>query len=296
MGRHPQEKAMAQKSDRRLSRLAEALELRAVRPDTRATYLRCAGKFLDAVGKPVRCITRRDVEQFLLTQAREGRKPRTRNVYLASIRWLLRTVGRREVTASIPRARPSRALTTVLTGSEVERLLASIRSIKHRALLTTTYGAGLRIGEVLALEVGDIDSKRMLLRIRDGKTGGRFVILSPRVLAILREYWKVRRPPGPLLFPGRGKDPALTRNAVRKVLKKAAAEVLPGRTVTPHTLRHSFATHLLDAGTDLRAVQTLLGHAHLQSTSAYLHLSPRRLARVASPLDLLGTPRGRCLG
>ena len=287
---------MTQRSDRRLSKLVKALELRAVRPNTRETYLRCARKFLDAVGKPVGRVTRSDIEQFLHGQVQRGCAPRTRNIYLAAIRCLLQTVGRREVTTSIPRAMPSRTLAPVLTGSEVQRLLAAITSIKHRALLTTAYGAGLRISEVLALEVSDVDSKRMLLRVRNSKTGGRFVIMSPRVLALLREYWKVRRPPGPVLFPGRGKDPSLTANAVRKVLKKAAAAALPGQRVTPHTLRHSFATHLLDAGTDLRAIQLLLGHAHLETTSAYLHLSPPRLARLSSPLDLLGTPRGRCLG
>ena len=159
---------MAQKSDRRLSKLEEQLELRAVRPNTRVTYLRCARKFLDAVGKPVRRVTRGDVEQFLLTQARARRAARTRNVYLASIRWLLRSVGKRDVTGSIPQAKLSKALGTVLTGSEVARLLAAVTSIKYRAVLTTAYGAGLRIGGTLALEVSDIDSKRMLLRVRDG--------------------------------------------------------------------------------------------------------------------------------
>jgi integrase len=184
----------------------------------------------------------------------------------------------------------------VLTGSEVERLLGAVRSIKYRAILTTAYGAGLRIGEVLALEVSDIDSKRMLLRVRDGKTGGRFVAMSPLLLAVLRAYWKECRPLGTRLFPGGRENPSLSRNAVNKVLKKVVAEVFPGRRVTPHTLRHSYATHLLDAGTDLRAVQVLLGHGHIESTTAYLHLSPQRLARIASPLDLLGTARGRCLG
>ena len=287
---------MAQRSDRRLSKLEKALDLRAVRPNTRTTYLRCAGKFLDAVGKPAGRVTRGDVEQFLHDQVQQGCAPRTRNVYLAAIRWLLHAVGRRDVTASIPQARLSRALAPVLTGSEVERLLGAVQSIKYRAILTTAYGAGLRIGEVLALEVSDIDSKRMLLRVRDGKTGGRFVAMSPRLLAVLRAYWKECRPSGIRLFPGGGQNPSLSRKAVTNVVKKVAAKVLPGRRVTPHTLRHSYATHLLDAGADLRAVQVLLGHGHIESTTAYLHLSPQRLARIASPLDLLGTARGRCLG
>jgi site-specific recombinase XerD len=287
---------MSQKLDRRLSKLAAQLELRGVRPNTRVTYLRCARKFLDAAGKPATQVTRADIERFLLDQVGRGAAPRTRNVYLASIRWLLRSVGRSEPALSIPQARLSKALRTVLTGSEVERLLAAFTSLKHRALLTTLYGAGLRIGEVLRLEVGDIDSKRMLLCIRDGKTGGRCVPMSPRVLSILREYWKAYRPEGLALFPGRFGRPWLTRAAVSKLLKKVAARVLPDKRVTPHTLRHCYATHLLDAGTDLRTVQVLLGHAHIETTTAYVHLSPQHLAKVKSPLDLLGTARGRCLG
>jgi site-specific recombinase XerD len=120
--------------------------------------------------------------------------------------------------------------------------------------------------------------------------------MSPRVLLILREYWKAYRPPGLALFPGRCGRPWLTRAAVSKLLKKVVARVLPGKRVTPHTLRHSYATHLLDAGTDLRTVQVLLGHAHIETTTVYVHLSPQHLAKVKSPLDLLGTTRGRCLG
>lgn len=270
--------------------------MRSAKPNTRATYLRCAAKFLDAVGKPIKQVTRGDVEQFLLRQTRDGRAPRTRNIYLASIRWLLRASGRRDVTAQLRQARVSRALGTVLTGSEVEKLLAAVTSLKYRAIIMTAYGAGLRIGEVLALEVSDIDSTRMLIRVKDGKTGGRFSVMGGRLLAVLREYWKRYRPTGPLLFPGRGKYPTLSRAAVCKVFKKVVSKVLPGRRVTPHSLRHAFATHLLDAGTDLRTVQVLLGHAHLETTTHYLHLSPQRLARVESPVELLGTVRGRRLG
>ncbi len=120
--------------------------------------------------------------------------------------------------------------------------------------------------------------------------------MGGRLLAVLREYWKQYRPSGPLLFPGRDGNSTLTRAAVSKMFKKVVAQVLPGQRVTPHTLRHAFANHLLDAGTDLRTVQVLLGHAHLETTTHYLQRSPRRLARVESPIELLGTVRGRRLG
>lgn len=287
---------MKNTTDPRLTKLAEALEMRNSRPNTCATYLRCAAKFLDAVDKPIKDVTRSDVEQFLLAQTRDGRAPRTRNIYLASIRWLLRATGRRDITALLRQARVSRALGTVLSGSDVEKLLAAIASLKYRAILMTAYGSGLRIGEVLALEASDIDSKRMLIRVKDGKTGGRFSLMGGRMLAVLREYWKLYRPTGPLLFPGQNGHSMLSRAAVSMVFKKVAAEVLPGRRVTPHMLRHAFATHLLDAGTDLRTLQVLLGHAHIGSTTHYLQLSPFRLARVVSPVELLGTVRGRRLG
>ena len=123
-------------------------------------------------------MTRGDVEQFLLAQTRDGRAPRTRNIYLVSIRWLLRAVRRRDVTALLRHARVSKALGTVLSGSDVERLLAAVTSLKYRAIVITAYAAGLRIDEVLALEVSDIDSKRMLIRVKDGKTGGRFSVMG----------------------------------------------------------------------------------------------------------------------
>lgn len=287
---------MEKKIDRRLSKMAEALELRSVRPNTSRVYLQYALAFLNAVDKPVSRIIREDVEQFLLARAREGRAPRTRNVCLAAIRWLLRAEGRDDVGTGLLQARVPRLSMEVLTGSEVGRLLGAIKSLKYRALFTTVYGAGLRIGEALRLEVGDIDSKRMMLRVRAGKTGERYVMMSGRVLAILRDYWKAYRPSGSLLFPGHRSTPTLSQTAAYRVLQRAAATALPKRHVAPHMLRHSFATHLLDAGTDLRTVQVLLGHSQIQSTTVYLHISHQRIARVSSPLDLLGTPRGHCLG
>jgi site-specific recombinase XerD len=158
------------------------------------------------------------------------------------------------------------------------------------------YGAGLRVGEVRHLQVDDIHTSRGLIRIRDGKTGERYVPLGSRVLAALRAYYRVYHPPGPLLFPGRRAGSVLTRNAINRVLKKVVQEAGISKRTTPHTFRHSFATHSLDTGTDIRTVQVLLGHARIQSTTAYLHVSRKHIAQVQSPLDLLGTARGRSLG
>jgi len=178
---------------------------------------------------------------------------------------------------------------TVLSGSEVARLLAALETDKHRALVMLAYGAGLRASEACKLRIEDVDPKRMLLHIRDTKRGReRYVMLSPRLLAMLRAYWKVSRPKGPQLFPGRDLGKRLTRAAMHKAIVKAAKLAGITKRVSPHTLRHSFATHLLEAGTDLRTLQVLLGHASLKSTMAYLHISTARVQSVASPLDALG--------
>ena len=206
------------------------------------------------------------------------------------------TLRRPEVVACIPRAKIRRSVPTVLSGHDVERLLDAIQSPKYRAILMTAYGAGMRIGEVCALQVEDIDNQRMLIRVRDGKTGDRYVMLSPRVLGALRRYWRVARPSGPELFPGRRPGTVLCRNAVAKALGPILDQAALGKHVTPHTLRHSFATHLLDLGTDIRTVQLLLGHASIETTARYLHLTTARLCATRSPLEVLGTPRAAKLG
>ena len=191
------------------------------------------------------------------------------------------------MTAAIPFAKLPRTLMAVLSAEEVERLLEATESPKYRAIFMAAYGAGMRIGEVRRLRIDDIDSARGLIRVRDGKTGERYVPLGPRLLEALREYWRAYRPQGPELFPGRGKTGVLTRTAVHKVLRQVAKKAGIEKHVTPHTFRHCFATHLLDTGTDLHTVQVLLGHASLESTAKYLHRSRQRLGRVQSPLDRL---------
>jgi site-specific recombinase XerD len=277
---------------RLLGRLQRRLTLRGLRPNTQETYLRMARQFLEAVDKPPARVTRGDVERYLLGLLDAGRCMRTRNVALASIRFLLHATTARDVTVGIPHGKVEERLVTVLTGPEVERVLAATQSAKYRAIFMLAYGAGLRIGEVCALQVGDIDSQRGLIHVRAGKTGERYVLLGKRVLALLRDYWKAHRPPGPELFPGRGARPTLCRNSVKRVLDKVAREAGIDKRVTPHTFRHTCATHLLDSGVDVRSVQVMLGHHSIKSTARYLHVSQARLAALPSPLDLLGTARG----
>jgi len=282
----------ANQKRRALARVQRQLTLRGLRPNTQATYLRMARQFLDQVDKLPGEVTRGDVERYLLGLLEAGKSMRTRNVALASIRFLLRATTERDVAAQIRHGKVERQLVTVLSGREIERVLEATSSAKYRAIFMLAYGAGLRVGEIRQLEVGDIDSRRGLIHIRRGKTGERYAPLGTRVLTALRAYWRAHRPTGPALFPGRGATGVLTRNAVHKVLQKVLREAGIDKRVTPHTFRHSFATHLLDTGVDVRSVQVLLGHRSIDSTAQYLHVSQQRLAGLPSPLDLIGTPRG----
>ena len=282
-----------------LQQVRTRMEVRGLAPVTVTIYLRSIRRFIAHVGKPLGTVKRREVEEFLLDLARRGVHPRTRNVILGALRFAFRGLRCPNPTVGVPMAKAPRRTPEILSGSEVKRLLEATTSPKYRAIFLLAYGAGLRVSEVVGLKTTDIDSERMLIHVRAGKTGPRYVMMSPRVLEALRAYWRAFRPTGPQLFPGRGSevaDPHLTRMAVHKVLAKVARAAGITKTVSPHTLRHSFATHLLETGADVRTVQVLLGHARIESTTAYLHLTTERLRRVPSPIDLIGTQRGRMLG
>ena len=170
------------------------------------------------------------------------------------------------------------------------QFLDGVQSAKHRAILTTCYAAGLRISEAVRLTVSAIDSERMVLRIAKGKgEKDRYVMLSPKLLAILRTWWKVDRPRH-WLFPGARPETPITREAVRYACQLAVRRARLAKPVSPHALRHAFAVHLLEAGTDLRTIQLLLGHRSLQTTAQYLRVATTTVCSTASPLDLLPLP------
>jgi len=211
------------------------------------------------------------------------------NVNVAALRFLYTVALERDwVLPKLPFQKTQRKLPTVLSVEEVSRFLATIPDRKMRAVLVTAYAAGLRVFEVAALRASDIDSGRMTLRVADGKGGkARLVMLSPKLLDLLRTYWKTERPRAEWLFPGRDPAQHISLRSVQLACQTAREAAGIGKPITMHTLRHSFATHLLEAGTDLCTIKLLLGHRSLSTTARYLHVATSTVCATPSPLDRL---------
>jgi site-specific recombinase XerD len=279
-------------------RMEQDLALRGASERTRVSYLRYARMFVAHFGRSADRLGSEQVRTWILWLLRVKKSdPATVNVAISALRQLFASLGRPEVMQSIRGVRKQHRAPDVLSGSEVQKLLSTSTDLKHRAMYALLYGAGLRVGELLALKVKDIDSQRMVIHVRQTKTRrDRIVPLSPRMLQTLREYWKARRPQGELLFPGRSRSGQMTRVAVHKAIRKTARSAGIVKRVYPHLLRHAFATHLLELGSDLRTVQILLGHASLTSTARYTHLTEARRLLLRSPIEALSTEQGTILG
>jgi site-specific recombinase XerD len=210
------------------------------------------------------------------------------SVVAAALRFLYKITLRRTWNDDdIPMPKRPLKLPIVLSPEEVVRFLACVASTKHRTILTTIYATGLRVSEAVQLRPADIDSQRMVLRVDQGKgRKDRYVMLSPRLLEVLRDYWRIERPK-PWLFPGDGADHHISKNAVEQACHKAHRAAGIGKPITPHSLRHAFATHLLESGTDVRRIQLLLGHRSLATTSRYLKVATSSLCATVSPFDQL---------
>jgi len=270
-------------------RMTEALELRGVSPKTLKLYVDCVARFARHFGKSPEQLGSEELRTYLLYLVHERKVAwSTYKQALAALRFLYRWVLQRgEVVQDIRAPRPERRLPVVLSFEEVHRFFAAIPSFKHRTLLMFAYAAGLRISEAANVRVSDIDSQRMVIRVVQGKRNkDRYTILSPLLLKMLRHYWWAARPKD-YLFPGRGNTGVVRSSTVQRACIEAQQAAGLGKEVTPHTLRHSFATHLLEAGTDLRVIQELLGHASPRTTAIYTHVSTKLIGKVKSPLDLL---------
>jgi len=279
--------------------MIEDLRLRGCAPSTCRSYLGYVRAFAAYHRRSPEQLGEPEIREFLLDSERKKASASTRIVCACALKFLYRvTLDRPELAERIPRPRRvAQRLPDVLTGTEVERILGSIESLKHRAIVMTAYGAGLRVSEVCALRVEDIDSQRMVIHVRQGKgKRDRFVMLPERVLHALREYWRKERPKRPFLFPGDLPGRCISISAVQKGLTRAAKKAGLTKRVSPHVLRHSFATHLLELGTDLRVIQTLLGHGSISTTLRYTRVSGVHLRKTPSPLDVLGTPKQKPIG
>jgi integrase/recombinase XerD len=285
-------------------KMIEELQLRRYMPSTCERYVDCARAFAAYHMRSPKDMGEREVRQYLFHLAMDRRvSPSTQKMHVASIKFLYNeTLQKPEVVARIPWPKVRQQLPPILSGTEVDRLLGSLESTKYRTIVMTAYGAGLRVSEACGLRVGDIDSSRMLILVH-GKGGrDRYVPLPERVLFTLRHYWveeKLKRSKdlqSQPLFPGQHPDTCVSASAVRDNLRKGAQKAGLQKRVTPHVLRHTFATHLLELGTDLRVIQMLLGHASIRTTVRYTRVTVKHLSRTQSPVDVLGTPKAKVLG
>jgi len=285
------------------ARMIEDMTVRGFKEDTRRDYVRHVRAFAAFIGRSPDTATAEELRLFQLHQTRSGLQPPSINSAVSALRFFFTvTLDRPDLARRLTVVPYPRRIPAVLSGEEVRLLLRATTAPKYRAGFATAYGAGLRVSEVVALKVGDIDSKRMLLRIERGKGGkDRHAMLSPQLLQLLRVWWREGRRrslllPGGWLFPGRNPvEPLSARQFCRAVHAAALAAGIKKR-VSPHTLRHSFATHLLEQDVDIRVIQTLLGHAKLDTTALYTRVANTTIRTVTSPLDRLtslieGTPR-----
>ncbi len=278
------------------ARMIEDMSVRGFSEKTRNDYIRNVRAFAAFIGRSPDTATTEDLRCFQLHQTQSGMQPPSINSAVSALRFFFSvTLDRPDLARRLTVVRQPRRLPGVLSVEEVALLLQAAPGPKYKAALATAYGAGLRVSEVVALKVGDVDSERMLLRVERGKgRKDRHAMLSPQLLELLRAWWREGRRRGVLLprawlFPGRNPvEPLSTRQLNRAVHAAAEAAGIRKR-VSPHTLRHSFATHLLEQDTDIRVIQVLLGHAKLDTTALYTRVANTTIRAVISPLDRLAS-------
>jgi site-specific recombinase XerD len=271
-----------------LERFDNELRLRGYSPKTRRTYAGHVRRYL--LSSRTR-VCARSARAYLIDLVRRGVSRPYHNTAVSALRLLVRLEDPTgDNGGDLPRPKHERTLPTVLSAAEVRAVLDATSNPKHRTMLMLLYSSGLRLAELLRLRIADVQFERGLIHVRRGKgRKDRYTLLADVAAATLRDYIKLFLPRD-LLFPGARPDRPVSARSVQKVLSNSARRAGLPRRVTPHTLRHSFATHLLEAGTDLRYIQELLGHKSPSTTQIYTHVSQRELCRIRSPLDALGIP------
>jgi integrase/recombinase XerD len=277
-------------------RMIEDMSVRNLSPATQRSYIHAVSKFSRYFGRSPDKLELEDVRAFQVHLVSTGISWPALNQIVCALRFFYGvTLGEAVIPERIPYAREPRKLPTVLSPDEVVQFLEAVSSLKSRVALTCCYAAGLRASEVAGLGVADIDSARGVILVRHGKGGkDRNVMLSPQLLGILRVYWRLARP-RLYLFPGRDEERPIDPTVLHAACRSAAKAAGLSKRVTLHTLRHSFATHLLENGTDIRIIQVLLGHNNLSSTARYTQVATHTIRATQSPLDRLSlevTPSG----
>ena len=274
-------------------RMLEDMQVRQLSPCTQQTYVETVARFARHFGRSPAGLGPEDIRAYQVHLTNErGLAPSSLIVAVSALRFLYRVTLRKRwaFDDGIPVPKKPRSLPVVLSPEEVVQFLDGVKAAKHHAILTTCYAAGLRISEAVRLTPSAIDSQRMVLRVAQGKgRKDRYVMLSPKLLEVLRAWWRVDRPRH-WLFPGGRPEKPITSNAVQLACRRAVRRAGLAKPVSPHALRHAFAVHLLEAGTDLRTIQLLLGHRSLQTTARYLRIATSTVCSTASPLDLLPQP------
>ena len=273
-------------------RMIEDMTLRGFQDKTQRGYIRIVSAFAEFLGRSPETATSEDVRAYQIHLSQKGLPTPATNARIAALRFLFTmTLDRPDLSRKLVRVFQPRKLPSVLSPDEVGVLLAATTCLKHRAALSVAYGSGLRAGEVVALKVGHIDSQRMVIRVERGK-GGRYrnAMLSDDLLTLLRTWWREGRSKGVMLpdgwlFPGMDIDNHMSTRHLGRIVHEAAKAAGIAKRVSPHTLRHSFATHLLEDGVDIRVIQVLLGHAKLENTALYTQVATRTVRAVPCPFD-----------
>ncbi|MHA7063032.1 tyrosine-type recombinase/integrase [Azospirillum argentinense] len=271
-------------------RMIKDMTIRNFAPRTQHGYIRAVKNFSDFLGHSPARATFEDIRRYQLSLASSGLGVPSINATMTALRFFFKiTLRKGSVSEDIAFVREPRRLPVVLSPEEVARLLAAAPGIKYKAALSIAYGAGLRASEVISLKVADIDSARMVIRVDQGKgRKDRYVMLSPHLLDLLRQWWRIARPTA-WLFPGGVPGEPLTTRQLNRAVHVAAQRAGIDKRVGLHTLRHSFATHLLERNTDIRVIQVLLGHKKLDTTALYTRVAIKAIGEVTSPLDRLLT-------
>lgn len=274
-------------------RMLEDMQIRNLAASTQRAYVEHVSRFARHFGRSPARLGPQEIRAYQVYLTNEKQlAPASMVITVAALRFLYTVTLQKtwSVEAVIPAPKTPLTLPVVLSPAEVVQFLDCVAAPKHRTILTTCYAAGLRISEAVRLTLPAIDSQRMVLRIEQGKgQKDRYVMLSPTLLTILREWWRVSRS-RPWLFPGDRPGEPITTRAVNRACRKAHRRCRIPKPITPHSLRHAFAVHLLEAGTDVRTIQLLLGHRSLATTAGYLAIATTRVCASASPLDLLPRP------